>query len=518
MRLRRTLTAVLAALGMSLGLSLVAPPAFAAPNTAVFTKVSDWGTGFEGKYTVTNGGTTTINGWSVAFDLPSGANIGSFWDASMSRSGQRFTFTNVGWNGTLAPGATASFGFNGSPGSATPSNCTLNGASCSGGSTPGTPGAPGTPSVTGTTNSSISLSWGASSGTVTGYRVYEGSTQRAQVTGTSATIGSLGTCTSHTYTVKAYNAQGESAASGAVSATTTGCTNPQPGKMPGAPYLYMGWGNPPNPATVMSATGVKSFTMAFILSSGGCNPAWDGNRPLTGGADQTAINQIKAAGGSVQISFGGWSGNKLGPNCSTPAAFAGAVQQVINAVGPAVVDFDIENTDEFENYTVQDRILNGLKIVKQNNPNVKIAVTFGTSTTGPTSHGIRLINQAKALAVPIDNYTIMPFDFGGSNIYTDTVNASEGLKNALKAANGWTDAQAYARMGISGMNGLSDQQELTTVAAWTQIRDWANSKGLTRFAYWAVNRDRPCPGGGVTSNCSGIAQNDWDFTRVTAGF
>ncbi|MEU0487344.1 cellulose binding domain-containing protein, partial [Streptosporangium sp. NPDC006013] len=263
MRIRRTLTAVLAALGMSLGLSTVAAPAFAASPTAVFTKVSDWGTGFEGKYTITNGGTTTINGWSVAFDLPSGANIGSFWDASLSRSGQRFTFTNVGWNGTLAPGATASFGFNGSPGGVTPSNCTLNGAAC-GGSTPGTPGTPGTPSVTATTNSSISLSWGASSGTVTGYRVYEGGTQRAQVTGTSATIGSLGTCTSHTYTVKAYNAQGESAASGAVSATTTGCTNPDPvGKMPGAPYLYMGWGNPPNPATVMSATGVKSFTMAF---------------------------------------------------------------------------------------------------------------------------------------------------------------------------------------------------------------------------------------------------------------
>ncbi|MFS1304607.1 cellulose binding domain-containing protein, partial [Streptosporangium longisporum] len=495
MRLRRTLVAVLAAIGMSAGLSAVATPAFAASPTAAFTKVSNWGSGFEGKYTITNGGTTTINGWSVAFDLPAGATIGSSWDATLSRNGQRFTFTNVGWNGTLAPGATASFGFNGTPGSATPSNCTLNGASCGGGSGPGTPGTPGAPSVTGTTNSSISLSWGASSGTVTGYRVYEGGTQRAQVSGTSATIGSLGTCTAHTYTVKAYNAQGESSASGPVSATTTGCTNPDPvGKMPGAPYLYMGWGSPPSPAAVMSATGVKSFTMAFILSSGGCTPAWDGNRPLTGGADAQAISQIKAAGGSVQISFGGWSGNKLGPNCATPAAFAGAVQQVINAVGPAVVDFDIENSDEFENYTVQDRILNGLKIVKQNNPGVKIAVTFGTTTTGPNAHGLRLINQARALAVPIDNYTIMPFDFGSSNIYTDTVNASEGLKNALKAAHGWSDAQAYARMGISGMNGLSDQQELTTVAAWTQIRDWARSKGLTRFAYWSVNRDRPCPG------------------------
>jgi len=103
-------------------------------------------------------------------------------------------------------------------------------------------------------------------------------------------------------------------------------------------------------------------------------------------------------------------------------------------------------------------------------------------------------------------------------MYQSTVQAAEGLKNALKAAWGWSDATAYARMGISGMNGLSDQHELTTVQAWTQIRDWAKSKGLGRLAFWSVNRDRGCPGGGVVSHCSGIAQNDWDFTRVTAGF
>src|SRR4051794_34373162 len=182
-------------------------------------------------------------------------------------------------------------------------------------------------------------------------------------------------------------------------------------KLPGAPYLYEGWGNPPSATDVMNQTGIKSFTMAFMLSGGGCTPSWDSQRPLTGGVDEQTINSIKGAGGSVEISFGGWSGNKLGPNCATPQAFAGAVQQVINATGPAAVDFDIENTDEFESEVVQDRILNGLKIVKQSNPNVKVVVTFGTSTTGPSYWGVRLINRSKELAVPIDNYTIMPFDF-----------------------------------------------------------------------------------------------------------
>ncbi|SDL65043.1 Carbohydrate binding domain-containing protein [Nonomuraea maritima] len=386
------------------------------------------------------------------------------------------------------------------------------------------PSTPGNLRSTGVTSSSVSLAWNAATDNVgvTGYQVYRGGSAVTTVSGTTFTDTGRAAGTAYTYTVRARDAAGNlSASSNAVTVTTSGSgpgPDPNPSKMAGAPYLYMGWGSPPNPGTVMDATGIRSFTMAFILSSGGCNPAWDGQRPLTGGPDQQAINTIKSKGGSVQISFGGWSGNKLGPNCSSPHAFAGAVQQVINAVGPAVVDFDIENSDEFGNPTVQDRILNALKIVKANNPNVKVVVTFGTTRSGPDGNGVRLINQARALGVPIDNYTIMPFNFGGSNLYQDTVSAAEGLKNALKNANGWTDAQAYARMGISGMNGISDQQETTSPSTWTQIRDWAKTRGLTRLAYWAVNRDRPCPGGGSVAHCSGISQPDWEFTRITAGF
>jgi chitinase len=301
----------------------------------------------------------------------------------------------------------------------------------------------------------------------------------------------------------------------------TGPTTPPPTtglKMAAAPYIYPGWGNPPAPSTVMNATGIKAFTIAFVLANG-CNPVWDSEGGLTGGVHASTINAIRAAGGDVVPSFGGYSGNKLGPACSTPELLAGAYQKVIDAFGLKAIDIDIENYDEFENYTVQDRILGALKIVKQRNPNLKTILTFGTTTSGPSATGIRLINQAKALGANVDIFAIMPFDFGGgSNMYQNTVNATEGLKNAVKSAFGYTDAQAYARLGISGMNGLSDQQELTTVATWTQIRDYAKSKGLARFTFWAVNRDRGCAGGGVVSNCSGIAQSDWAFTKISAGF
>jgi cellulose binding protein with CBM2 domain/fibronectin type III domain protein len=517
--MRRWLTG-LASATLLIGFVAVVPASAAPGLTATFTKVSDWGSGFEGKVTVNNASSAAINGWTIEFDLPSGYSIPTFWDAQHTVSGQHHTFRNPSWAPTLAAGASTTFGFNGSPGNFSGGvlNCRFNGEGCDGGGggNPGAPSTPGTPSVTGTTNSSISLSWGGSTGTVTGYRVYEGSTVRATVTGTSATISGLGTCTSHTYTVAAYNGNGESGRSGSASATTTGCTQPSGGR--GAPYLYMGWGDPPAPATVMSATGVKWFTMAFVLSGGGCTPSWDSQRPLTGGVDQQTINAIRSAGGDVVPSFGGWQGNKLGPNCSTAQALAGAYQQVINAYGLKAIDIDIENTDEFENDTVRNRILDALKIVKQNNPGIQTIITFGTTTTGPNFYGNQLIERAAAIGANIDVFTIMPFDFGSGNIGTDTINAAEGLKNKLKSSFGWSDAQAYQHMGISGMNGLSDQQEMTSTATWTSIRDWAKSHGLARLAFWSVNRDRGCPGGGVVSNCSGIAQNNWDFTRITAGF
>ncbi|MET9124188.1 carbohydrate binding domain-containing protein [Streptomyces sp. NPDC004528] len=398
----------------------------------------------------------------------------------------------------------------------------LDGPGGGGGSDTQAPTAPTNLTSTGKTSSTVSLSWGASSDNVgvSGYDVYSGPNQVLSVSGTSATVGGLSPSTAYTFTVKARDAAGNtSAASNSVSVTTSAGGGGTTGFKQAAPYLYLGWGDPPSATSVMSATGIKWYTMAFMLDSGGCNPAWDSSRPLTGGTDQTVINQIRSAGGDVVPSFGGWQGSKLGANCSSASALAGALQKVIDAYSLKAIDMDIENTDEFENEAVQAKILTALKTVKANNPGLRTIVTFGTSTTGPSYYGNRLIEQAQSLNAGIDVFTIMPFDFGGgSDMYGNTVNATEALKTKLKSTFGWDDATAYSHIGISGMNGLSDQQENTTPAIWTSIRDWANSHHIARLAYWSVNRDRSCPGGGVVSNCSGISQSTWQFTSITAGF
>jgi hypothetical protein len=105
----------------------------AAAPTATFSKDSDWGSGWQGKVVIANGGAATIDSWTVEFDLPAGTSVGTYWDALLTSSGQHHTFTNRSWNGTVAPGATVAFGLLGS-GPGAPTGCKLNGAPCAGGS------------------------------------------------------------------------------------------------------------------------------------------------------------------------------------------------------------------------------------------------------------------------------------------------------------------------------------------------------------------------------------------------
>lgn len=283
-----------------------------------------------------------------------------------------------------------------------------------------------------------------------------------------------------------------------------------------APYLYEGWGNPPDPHTVMDATGVRWFTLAFVLSNGSCNPQWDGSRPLTGGVDQRTIEAVRAAGGDVVPSFGGYSGNKLNASCASAGALADAYQKVIDAYGLHAIDIDIEAA-AYDSPEVQQRTVDALKTVQADNPDLTVYVTQGTGQSGPDT---TLIDRAAASGLTVDVWTIMPFDFGGAgqDMGDLTLQAADGLRDALKNAYGYSDDEAYRHMGISSMNGVTDQNEKVTVEDFRQILGYAGQHHLSRLTFWSVNRDRPCAGGGASSSCSGVDQQPWDYTKVLAQY
>ncbi|MFI5527529.1 chitinase [Kitasatospora sp. NPDC051853] len=300
----------------------------------------------------------------------------------------------------------------------------------------------------------------------------------------------------------------------------TAATAAVPAGMAAAPYEYLGWGSPQKPTDVMAATGVKWFTLAFVLSDGGCNPKWDGTRALKGGSDEAAIKSIRAAGGDVVVSVGGWSGNKLGEKCSSASALAGAYQKVIDAYRLKAFDIDIEDT-EFSNATVRQRVVDALKIVKTRNPGLVTYITMGTTPSGPDATGKDLIRRGAAAGLANDGWIVMPFDFGGHSgtMGQASVSALEGLKAAVKSAYGYGDDAAYRHIGVSSMNGITDEPgETVTLADFRTILAYAQQHHLARFAFWSVNRDRACGSGTDADACSGIAQSPYAFTKIVVQY
>ncbi|MEU4623701.1 cellulase family glycosylhydrolase [Actinoplanes sp. NPDC023801] len=110
----------------------------ASAETAAFTVQSTWNNGYQGQVTVNNNTSSQINTWKVELTFPAGTSVTQSWNTTQAVSGSTYTFTPVGWNATIAPGASTSFGFIAS-GTGRPTSCLVNGQACTGTTTPGSP-------------------------------------------------------------------------------------------------------------------------------------------------------------------------------------------------------------------------------------------------------------------------------------------------------------------------------------------------------------------------------------------
>ncbi|WP_033223084.1 glycoside hydrolase family 6 protein [Kitasatospora phosalacinea] len=113
------------------------PPPSSQPPTgnascSIAYRANSWAGGFTADVTVKNTGSTTISGWKLGWTFPGDQKITSAWNAKVTQSGAVVTATDLGYNGTLAAGASTSFGLQATYGSnnTTPSAFTLNGTAC----------------------------------------------------------------------------------------------------------------------------------------------------------------------------------------------------------------------------------------------------------------------------------------------------------------------------------------------------------------------------------------------------
>ncbi|GLH95023.1 cellulose binding domain-containing protein [Phytohabitans aurantiacus] len=200
--------AAAALVGCLAAVTFVPTPAHAA--SATFTKESQWSTGYVGKMTVLNDATSTITSWRVEFDLPAGTTIANHWSASLVRTGNHYVFTNLPWNGTLAPNTSTWIGWIAN-GTGIPSNCTVNGSPCAGGPPRLDVEPPTTPPNVRVTSSggTVTIAWDPSTDD-TGVVAYEFWSSTGRVTSTTGTSHSMPTPPPAilTYGIRAVDAAG----------------------------------------------------------------------------------------------------------------------------------------------------------------------------------------------------------------------------------------------------------------------------------------------------------------------
>ncbi|CAG2121548.1 unnamed protein product, partial [Medioppia subpectinata] len=239
------------------------------------------------------------------------------------------------------------------------------------------------------------------------------------------------------------------------------------------------------------------------------------------------VKAIRAAGGDVSVSFGGYNGVDLGKACHDVNSLANAYQIVIDKYSLTNVDFDVEH-DNLGDVQGETRRFQAIKILQQkakaSGKQLFVTLTLPSTTVGLSELGRNEIKRAVDLGAKMDLYKIMAFDYGGPG--ADQVNSvisvmeqtHKQLKDLRKDLN---DQQVYAATGLILMNGHTDQpSELYTIDTFRKLIDYANQKHLGRVSYWALNRDRKCtkPVGWVDGTCSSLEQQPWDFTKTLANF
>jgi endoglucanase len=138
-RRRIALAALGAALSVGCTVLVATAGSWASDASAAFAckvdySTNDWGAGFGANATITNLGTSPVNGWTLTYSYTGNQTLQQGWNGVWSQSGKKVSVTNTTWNGTLPANGTASVGanFSYSGNNAKPTDFAVNGVACTG--------------------------------------------------------------------------------------------------------------------------------------------------------------------------------------------------------------------------------------------------------------------------------------------------------------------------------------------------------------------------------------------------
>lgn len=291
-----------------------------------------------------------------------------------------------------------------------------------------------------------------------------------------------------------------------------------------APYVDTGLWPDFSITEMAEETGVKYYTLAFIVSDRSGNPAWAGVIPLSDMHFKDQIDELRAQGGDVIISFGGAANQELALVDHDVTSLAAKYQSVIDAYDVTRLDFDIEGSAVADKASVSRRN-QAIRILQQDNPGLFVAYCLPVLPSGLTSDGVALIADAKDAGVRVDLVNIMVMDYGDwaapdpdGKMGTYAIEAAESVVSQLRTVYPEkSDAEIHAMIGLTPMIGQNDlPPEVFTLADAQQMTDYAKEQGIGLIAMWSANRDSGSCGRTTwaANTCSGIVQDEFAFSRI----
>jgi hypothetical protein len=296
----------------------------------------------------------------------------------------------------------------------------------------------------------------------------------------------------------------------------------------------------PNTASITAtsqASGAKYFTLAFLQSTGknSCSLDWNGNsaQPLNYYASDIA--SLRALGGDVIPSFGGYSadhgGTEIADSCTNVQSIASDYEQVIQTLGVTRLDMDVESSS-LNNTAGINRRNQAIALTEQwavaNGVPLQIQYTIPVEQYGLDPNGEAVLQSAVANGATVTSVNIMVFDYyiakeGVVEMGTAAENAATNTHTQLQSIfTGMTSAQLWNMEGMTLLPGIDDLRKKTEVTYEpdaTTMLNFAQANNMNFLSIWAIQRDNGgCPGTVDSNTCSGITQNTWDFSHILEPF
>lgn len=264
------------------------------------------------------------------------------------------------------------------------------------------------------------------------------------------------------------------------------------------------------------SSGIRYFTLAFVVADTKGAPSWGGVVPLS----QLAVDQIaaiRARGGDVIVSLGGANGQELAQVITDPSALATAYASVVSVTGCKRLDFDIEGGAVADPPSVTRRN-QALALLQKSDPSIIISYCLPVMQTGFTGDGMNILKGAAKAGVILERVAGMQMDYGGN--VADMGAASIASTRAMKTQ--LSTIAAYASTPVSPIVMLGENDvpnEVFDLAAAAKLLAFASSTSYIKsLHFWSMARDTQGQLGVAADDGSGIVQQPWAFSKLLGGF